>query len=81
MSELMFFKEPEAKRITVIRRAHSGLSARTAADMRGLSTHQAFRPKARVRAADDKGIRYGNSGRQPYDAKPQDLRQQVLDLH
>jgi len=80
MSEIIYFTEPEVKRLTVIHRAFSGLSARAAADMLGLSVRQAFRLKAKVRAAGDNGIRHSNSGRQPHNAKPENLRQQVLDL-
>jgi transposase len=81
MSEIMFFTEPEVKRLTVIHRAFSGLSARAAAVMLGLSVRQVFRLKAKVRATGDDGIRHGNSGRQPHNAKPEDLRRQVLNLH
>jgi len=81
MSEIMFFTEPEVKRLTVIHRAFSGLSARAAAVMLGLSIRQVFRLKAKVRATGDDGIRHGNCSRQPHNAKPEDLRQQVLNLH
>ena len=50
MSEQTFFTEPEVKRLTVIHQTCSGLSARTAAPMLGLSTRQIFRLKAKVRA-------------------------------
>jgi hypothetical protein len=58
MSERVFFTEPEVKRLTVIHRAFSGLSARSAADMLDLSAHQVFRLKARVRTTGDEGIRH-----------------------
>ncbi len=80
MSEIKFFTGPEVKRLTVVHHAFSGLSARAAAVMLGLSVRQVFRLKAKVRATGDDGIRHGNSGRQPHNAKPKDLRQQVLDL-
>ncbi len=81
MSERIFYTEPEVKRLTVIRRACSGLSARAAASMLDLSSRQVFRLKAKVRTTGDKGIRHGNCGRKPPNAKPASLRQQVLDLH
>jgi transposase len=81
MSEQTFFTEPEVKRLTVIHQTFAGLSARSAAPMLGLSTRQIFRLKAKVRASGDIGIHHGNCGRQPYNAKPESLRQQVLDLH
>jgi len=81
MSERVFFTEPEVKRLTVIHRAFSGLSARSAADMLDLSARQVFRLKAKVRTTGDKGIRHGNCGRRPHNAKPASLRQQVLDLY
>jgi transposase len=81
MSEQTFFTEPEVKRLTVIHQTCSGLSARAAAPMLGLSTRQIFRLKAKVRASGDTGIHHGNCGRQPHNAKPESLRQRVLDLH
>jgi transposase len=81
MSEIMFFTEPEVKRLTVIHQTYVGLSARSAAPMLGLSPRQVFRLKAKVRAAGDAGIRHGNCGRQPHNAKPVGLRQRVLKLH
>jgi transposase len=80
MLERMFFTEPEVKRLTVIHRTFAGLSARSAAPMLDLSTRQVFRLKAKVRTEGDKGIRHGNCGRKPHNAKPDDLRQQVLDF-
>ena len=81
MSERMFFTEPEVKRLTVIHQTFAGLSARSAAPMLDLSARQVFRLKAKVRTSGDKGIRHGNCGRKPHNAKPEDLRQQVLDLY
>ncbi len=81
MSDHTFFSEPEVKRLTVIRQTFAGLSAQSAAPMLGLSARQVFRLKAKVRTAGDKGIRHGNCGRQPHNAKSASLRQQVLDLY
>src|SRR5512147_768076 len=81
MSECMFFTEPEVKRLTVIHQTLAGLSARSAAPMLGLSARQVFRLKAKVRDTGDKGIRHGDCGRKPHNAKPQDLHRQVLDLY
>ena len=81
MSERILFTEPEVKRLTVIHQTFAGLSARSAAPMLGLSQRQVYRLKAKVRTAGDKGIRHGNCGRKPHNAKPQGLRQQVLDLY
>lgn len=80
MSACIFFTEPEVKRLTVIRQTFAGLSARSAAPMLGLSQRQVFRLKAKVRTTGDKGIRHGNCGRKPHNAKPASLRQQVLDF-
>ncbi|MBM3330602.1 ISNCY family transposase [candidate division WOR-3 bacterium] len=80
MSECTFFTEPEVRRLTVIHQTFAGLSARSAAPMLKLSARQVFRLKAKVRTTGDMGIRHGNCGRQPHNAKPQALRQQVLDL-
>jgi len=81
MSEQPCFTEPEVKRLTVIHQTFAGLSARSAAPMLDLSPRQIFRLKAKVRAAGDTGIRHGNCGRQPHNAKPESLRQCVLGLH
>jgi transposase len=81
MWEQTVFTEPEVKRLTVIHQTYSGLPARAAAPMLGLSTRQIFRLKAKVRDYGDAGIRHGNRGRQPHNAKPESLRQHVLDLH
>jgi transposase len=81
MSGQSYFTEPEVKRLTVIHQTFAGLSARSAAPMLGLSSRQVFRLKAKVRAAGDTGIRHGNCGRQPHNAKPESLRQRVLELH
>lgn len=80
MSERMFFTEPEVKLLTVIHQTFAGLSARSAAPMLKLSARQVFRLKAKVRTEGDKGIRHGNCGHKPHNAKPASLRQQVLDL-
>ena len=81
MLEQAFFSEPEVKRLTVIHQTFAGLSARSAAPMLDLSTRQVFRLKAKVRAAGDTGIRHGSCGRQPHNAKPESLRERVLELH
>lgn len=81
MSEQTFFTESEVKRLTVVHQTFAGLSVRSAAPMLGLSTRQIFRLKAKVRASGDVGIRHGNTGRRPHNARPESLRQQVLDLH
>lgn len=73
--------EHEMTRLTVIRRTFSGLSARAASQMLSLSLRQVFRLKAKVRTQGDAGIIHGNRGRQPANAKPNSLRQQVLSLH
>jgi transposase len=81
MLERMFFKEPEVKRLTVVRQTFVGLSARSAAPMLDVSPRQIFRLKAKVRMAGDAGIRHGNCGRQPHNAKPGSLRRRVMELH
>jgi len=81
MLQFTFYTEPEVKRLTVIHQTFAGLSARSAAPMLKLSARQIFRLKAKVRTEGDKGIRHGNCGRKPHNAKPQDLRQQVLDFY
>ena len=81
MSDQAFFSEPEVKRLTVIHQTFAGLSARAAAPMLDLSPRQIFRLKAKIRASGNTGIRHGNCGRKPPNAKPESLHQRVLDLH
>jgi transposase len=81
MSEQISFTESEVKRLTVIHQTFAGLSARIAAPMLDLSPRQVFRLKAKIRAAGVSGIRHGNCGRQPHNAKPESLRERVLELH
>ena len=69
MSEPMLFTEPEVRRLTVIRQRFAGLSAGSVVAMLGLSARQIFRLKAKVRTTGDKGIRHGNCGRKPPNAK------------
>jgi transposase len=60
---------------------HAALSTATAARMLGLSRRQIFRLKADVRAEGAEGIRHGNCGRNPVNAKPQRLHQQVVSIY
>ncbi|MFO7675079.1 MAG: hypothetical protein R6X12_02000 [bacterium] len=77
----VLLKERESVRLRVTKRALLGLPAHAAADMLKLSTRQVFRLKARVRARGDSGIVHDNRDRQPDNALPVSLRQQVLQLH
>ncbi|MEO0078421.1 MAG: helix-turn-helix domain-containing protein, partial [candidate division WOR-3 bacterium] len=77
----ILLKEYELQRLRVIERTFVDVSARAAAKMLGLSVRQVFRLKSRVAALGAKGVIHGNRGRQPANAKPARLRQQVLKLH
>jgi transposase len=59
----------------------AALSTAVAAKMLGLSRRQVFRLKAGVRRHDADGVRHGNYGRTPANAKPPSLRHQVLDIY
>lgn len=59
----------------------ASLSTATAATMLGLSRRQVFRLKARVRQHGTEGIRHGNCGRIPANAKPDRLRQRVIGIY
>jgi len=81
MDELqVLLKERELVRLRIVETMLSGRSARDAAEMLGLSVRQAFRLKARVRAQGARGVTHGNTGRRPANARPDGLRQRVLQL-
>lgn len=70
------------KRFCVIdQTVHAALSTSAAAKMLNLSRRQIFRLKAAVRAKDIQGIRHGNCGHTPVNAKPERLRQHVLAIY
>ena len=70
------------KRYSVIQQTVvAALSTAVAAKMLGLSRRQVFRLKAGVRRHDADGVRHGNCGRTPANAKPPSLRHQVLDIY
>lgn len=80
MYELSSLTEYDTVRVRVIRRACSDLTAGAAADMLDVTPRQVFRLKARYRADGPAGLVHGNRGRQPANARPAALRQQVLEL-
>jgi transposase len=68
----------EMRRFSVVDQTlRAGLGSAAAARMLGLSRRQIFRLKARVRKLGPAGIRHGNCGRTPANARQPDLRQQV----
>lgn len=70
------------KRYSVIQQTlRAALSATIAARMLGLSPRQVFRIKANVRKHGAAGIRHGNCGHTPANAKPQRLRQRIINLY
>ena len=70
------------KRYSVIQRTMTAtLSTAVAARMLGLSRRQIFRLKAGVRRYGVDGIRHGNCGHSPVNAKPRQLRRQVVDIY
>ena len=70
------------KRYSVIQQTvRAALSSTVAARMLGISPRQVFRIKANVRKHGADGIRHGNCGHTPANAKPQRLRQQIINLY
>lgn len=78
---LLLLKERQLVRLRVIETTFADRTARAAAAMLRLSVRQVFRLKARVHADGPGGIIHGNTGRQPANARPDSLRQHVLELH
>jgi transposase len=76
------YSEQQMKRYSVIQQTvQAALSTAVAAKMLGLSRRQVFRLKTRVRNRGPEGIRHGNCGHTPANAKPRRLRQQVVDIY
>jgi len=72
----------EMKRFSVIQQTiHAKLTTSAASKMLNLSRRQVFRLKAALRTDDAAGVRHGNCGRVPANAKPQCLRKQVLAIY
>jgi len=70
------------RRYSVIHQTiHAGLSTAAAARMLGLSRRQVFRLKAGVRDSGPTGVRHGNCGRVPANARPQPLRHTVVGIY
>ncbi|MFO7651119.1 MAG: ISNCY family transposase, partial [bacterium] len=80
MDDLSTLTEREMVRWRVIQEACSQLTVGKAARMLGLSIRQAFRLKARYKDVGAKGLAHGNRGRRPANAKPEALRNRVLEL-
>ncbi|MFO7650170.1 MAG: helix-turn-helix domain-containing protein, partial [bacterium] len=79
MDDLSALTEREMVRWRVIQEACSQLTVGKAARMLGLSIRQAFRLKARYKDVGAKGLAHGNRGRRPANAKPEALRNRVLE--
>ena len=70
------------KRFSVIQQTiRNALSTATAARMLGLTRRQVFRLKAAVLAKGERGIRHGNCGHQPANAKLLSLRRRVIAIY
>lgn len=81
-SRINCYSGTEMKRFSIIQQTiNAALSTSTAAKMLGLSRRQVFRLKAAVQARSTQGIRHGNCGRSPANAKPRRLRHQVLSIY
>ncbi len=82
MLESACYSEVHMKRYSVIQQTvRAALSSTVAARMLGISPRQVFRIKANVRKHGADGIRHGNCGHTPANAKPQRLRQRVINLY
>jgi transposase len=76
------YSDQHMRRYSVILQTiQTSLSTSTAAEMLGISRRQVFRLKTRVRKRGPTGIRHGNCGRTPANAKPDRLRQRVTDIY
>lgn len=70
------------RRYNVIKQTiDTDLSTAAAARMLGLSRRQVFRLKAAVKKRSTRGVRHGNCGRSPANAKPKHLRRQVIGIY
>lgn len=77
---VVFSSEQSVRRYSVIQQIlQASLSSGVAARMLRLSRRQVFRLKARVRQLGTQGVRHGNCGRTPANAKPVSLRLRVLE--
>ena len=82
MSQPVTYSEQDMKRYSVIQQTVvAALSSAVAAKMLGLSRRQIFRLKADVRRHGADGIRHGNHGHTPANAKPRHLRQKVIRIY
>ena len=76
------YSEQDMKRYSVIQQTVvAALSSAVAAKMLGLSRRQVFRLKASVRRRGADGVRHGNHGHTPANAKPLRLKQRVVRIH
>jgi transposase len=82
MPQPVSYSEQDVKRYSVIQQTvMAALSTAVAAKMLGLSRRQVFRLKARVRRRGVDGVRHGNHGRTPANAKPRHLQQRVIRIY
>jgi len=82
MPKSVSYSEQDMKRYSVIQQTVvAALSTAVAAKMLGLSRRQVFRLKAGVRRHGADGVRHGNHGRTPANAKPRNLQQRVIGIY
>jgi transposase len=82
MPQPVSYSEQDMKRYSVIQQTVvAALSTAVAAKMLGLSRRQIFRLKAGVRRHGADGVRHGNHGRPPANAKPRRLKQRVIRIY
>jgi transposase len=82
MAQPVSYSEQDMKRYSVIQQTMvAALSTAVAAKMLGLSRRQIFRLKAGVRRHGADGIRHGNHGHTPANAKPRHLKQKVIRIY
>jgi transposase len=82
MPQPVSYSEQDMKRYGVIQQTVvAALSTAVAAKMLNLSRRQVFRLKASVRRRGVDGVRHGNHGRTPANAKPRHLQQRVIGIY
>jgi transposase len=82
MPQPVSYSEQDMKRYSVIQQTVvAALSTPVAGKMLGLSRRQVFRLNASVRRHGADGVRYGNHGRTPDNAKPRHLQQPIIRIY
>jgi transposase len=82
MPQPVSYSEQGMKRYSVIQQTVvAALSTAVAARMLGLSRRQVYRLKANVRSHGADGVRHGNHGRTPANAKPRHFQQRIIGIY